>query len=180
MKLIEFDETKRKTIVRHYKIDELSEFTSHVLDSLYTLAARKIRAKVKDEPSVIKNSKLCIFQGSMISLDTSTIEDCEIFHSPINIANCTLKNMSIRNCHLFHSRNTVLSDCKFLGGTKDIEQSHPMVFQFDYGTIVNPKKNYIDFFGYINTYDFFLANLDKYPYSEYSSELNCIITMGTR
>lgn len=166
--------SKIKSFSGYYDIDDETELSEDAIK--YIIAS----IKKGDAKNVIRQSKIILFPDQTFRLKGSVVENCDIFSTPVIITNCTLRNNIIRNCHMFMSTSTVLDECHFRGGAVDIEQSNPIIFNHPDGSIFNPKKNLISFFGYVNSYDYFLKHLDKYPYSDYEADINCIITMGSR
>lgn len=165
----------RKRFNEKYVIDSESKFSKKALEQLAKNCKRNIK------PSSIKNSKIILFDNNDITLDGSDLNDCYFFGSNVTIKNSNLKEVSIVACPFFKVDGITMGECHFQNGTKEIKQSNPLIFNFEgVGSIMNPEPDKIDFFGYINTYDYFLKRLDEYPYSEYYSELNSIILMGSR
>lgn len=164
-----------KTHLKTFDIDDESKFSDEAIQAL-------IRAAKKgDGVNVIRNSSIVLFPGiSLVRMKDSKIENCEIFHTPFTIDSCRLKDNTIRFCHLFQSKNTTLTECRFFGGQVDIEQSNPLFFNFDNGSIYNPKKDKISFFGFVESYQYFMDRLEEYPFCDYKAELDCLILMGVR
>lgn len=168
-------ENDRKRFNEKYVIDSNSNFSKKALEQLLKNCKRNIKT------SYIKNSKIILFDNNDIHLDGSDLNDCYIFGSNVNIKGSNLKEVSIVACPFFKIDGITLGECHFQNGTKEITQSNPLIFNFEgVGSIMNPAPDKIDFFGYINTYDYFLKRLDEFPYCDYQAELNSIILMGSR
>lgn len=129
----------------------------------------------------IENCEI-IFNGTWnsILLNNATIKDSVIQYSPVDIVNSELCGVKIYNCNFFQCIDSKINDATFIGGTIEILQDHPIIFEFANGTITNSRPDTINFFGYVNTYEFFRNNLDKFPFSKYANELGSIVVMGSR
>jgi len=172
--LNKLSETERNRFNNKYEIENC-KFSKTAILQLYK------NCKRNNKKSILKNSKIICFESNMLSINDSILENCYIFGSNVDINSTKLNDVSIVACPLFNTNGTTLGECHFQNGTKEISQSNPIIFNFDkLGSIVNIKPGLIDFFVYIESYDYFMARLDEYPYSEYASELNSIILMGSR
>ena len=171
MKYTDLDEkTKAKLTKNKFIIDDETIFTEEFGE--YLSNCKHTNVNLVRCSIIISEQDVC--------LKHCNLTDCDIRYTPVDIVSSSMESVRILNCNFFSIKNSNLNDATFVGGMKEIEQSHPIVYSFPEGTIMNPKPGLIDFFGNIDDYEYFLNRLEEFPYSAYECELQNIIAMGTR
>ena len=164
-----------KRILDHLRINicDNTQFNDKFANWLNSLV---FKSTVKD--ITITDSK--IVTTPFVSLKNSVIKNCKVMYSPMVIEDSTIENVNLNNCNYFSIHKSKIKDAVFNGGSYEIVTSNPLMFNFDNGTIFNVSENKINFFGEVDTYEYFMANIEKFPYCEYSNEIESIYLMGYR
>lgn len=166
---VRMDALLKKQKKNNIKIDSETQFTENFIDWV-------LKTKNTDI-EIINSTLLC---RNDINFNNCRIENCFFQFAPFDVINSKLKNVKVYNCNFFSVDGSTLNDSTFIGGVKQIKISHPIVFEFSHGTIMNLQKDMIDFFGFIESYAYFLQNKDVYPYNQYAAEIESIILMGAK
>ena len=134
--------------------------------SLEALQTMWSNCKSNPSKNTFDNCSFVLFSNNNAKIKNSTFKNCTFFGSSLIIEDCDFEDVKVEYCSVFISKHVKLTECTFKNGAKEVQVTNPIIFNFENGSIVNNKPGYIDFFGFTNSYQYFMDRLGAYPYSE--------------